>query len=202
MDIQTIIDFMNNISEYFSTFLETLGIWGALISSLLIIVESILPCLPLCVFITFIFLIFGNLIGFFISWICTVIGCYLSFFLFRTKIKTWLEKKIEHKKIKKKVDKIRTYIDRISVSGLAVLVSIPFTPAFAVNIAAGLSDISKKKFLIGIMIGKLFMVYFWGYIGTTLMECLANPIYLVRILIMLLAAFIISKIVNKYFDVE
>lgn len=94
------------------------------------------------------------------------------------------------------------YIDEISLSGLAILVAIPFTPAFAVNIAGGLSNISEKKFITGILIGKLFMVYFWGYIGTTLIECLTHPIYLIRIIIMLVLAFVISKIVNKHFNLD
>lgn len=202
MELSDIVNFFNNINEYSEAFLGTLGIWGALISSLLIVVESILPCLPLCVFVTLNFLIFGKILGFIISWVCTCLGCYLSFTLFRSKIKGFVERKLVNKKIKKSVDKVRNYIDSISVSGLAVLVAIPFTPAFVVNIAAGLSDISKKKFITGIIIGKSFMVYFWGYIGTTLMECLTHPIYLIKILIMLLLAFIISKIVNKYIDLE
>jgi len=94
------------------------------------------------------------------------------------------------------------FIDKISLSGLATLVAIPFTPAFAVNIAAGLSNLSKKKFLTGILIGKTFMVYFWGYIGTTLLESLTHPIYLAKILIMVSLAYIISKIVNKHFDLD
>lgn len=200
--LANIPDILVNINEYTSAFLETMGIWGALISSLLITVESILPFLPLFVFITLNFLTFGKVLGFIISWICTCIGCYISFILFRTKIKTFMERKLTNKKIRKQIDKTRKYIDKISLSGLTILIAIPFTPAFVVNIASGLSDISKKKFLTSIIIGKFFMVYFWGYIGTTLIESLTHPIYLVKILLMILIAFVISKIVNKYFDVE
>ena len=122
--------------------------------------------------------------------------------LFRTKIKGFVERKILNKKTGKEVAKIMNFIDRISLSGLAILVAIPFTPAFAVNIAAGLSNISKKKFLTGLVIGKTFMVYFWGYIGTTLLESLTHPIYLAKILIMILLAYVISIIVNKHFNLD
>ena len=195
-------DLLSNLDTYSETFLNNLGIWGAIFSSLLIITESILPFLPLCVFVTLVFYTFGNFFGFLISWICTVIGCILSFLLFRNKIKSWFENKLSKKKIGKKVKKIMKYIDKLSLSSLAILVAIPFTPAFAINIAAGLSNISKKKFLTGILIGKAFMVYFWGYIGTTLIECLTHPIYLVKILIMLVFAYIISKVINKYFELD
>lgn len=200
--IGSISDFINNLSTYSETILTSFGIWGAIISCLLIVTESILPFLPLCVFITLIFYTFGHLIGFIISWLCTCLGCFLSFKIFRSKIKGWFERKIVDKKSGKEIKKIMTYIDNISLSGLAILVAIPFTPAFAVNIAAGLSDISQKKFITGILIGKLFMVYFWGYIGTTLIECLTRPTYLIRILIMLVLAFAISKIVNKHFNLD
>ena len=95
-----------------------------------------------------------------------------------------------------------TYVENISLSGLAVLVAIPFTPAFAVNIAAGLSNMPKKKFIMGILIGKIFMVYFWGYIGTTLLESITHPIYLLRICLLLLLAYIISKVANKWFKLD
>lgn len=94
------------------------------------------------------------------------------------------------------------YVDNISLSGLAVLVAIPFTPASVVNAAAGLSNMPRKKFLSAIMIGKLTMVYFWGYIGTTLIECLTHPVYLVKIILLLLGALILSKFVNKFFKLD
>ncbi len=55
----------------------------------------------------------------------------------------------------------------------------------------------RKKFITAMMIGKLTMVYFWGYIGTTLIECLTHPVYLVKVLLLLVGALVISKVVNK-----
>ncbi len=196
--LQEIAAHLDTLTE---TFLSNLGIWGALISCFLITIESILPILPVCVFITLVFYTFGNILGFIISWVFTCLGCLLSFTLFRSKIKGWFERKFM-KKDSGKINKFMQYIDHISVSGLAVLVAIPFTPASVVNVAAGLSNISRKKFLTSIMIGKLVMVYFWGYIGTTLIECFTHPIYLVKIVLLLLGTFILSKLVNKYFHVE
>lgn len=198
-NIQEILD---NLDIFTGTVLSSLGIWGALLSCLLIVVESILPVLPLCVFVTLLFYTFGNIVGFLISWICTCIGCYISFTLFRSKIKDWFEKRLVNGKVKKQIERIMSYVENISLSGLAVLVAIPFTPAFAVNIAAGLSNMPKKKFIMGILIGKIFMVYFWGYIGTTLLESITHPIYLLRICLLLLLAYIISKVANKWFKLD
>ena len=46
------------------------------------------------------------------------------------------------------------------------------------------------------------MVYFFGYVGTTLMDCITHPIYMVRVIILLVAAFIISKISLKITNIE
>jgi uncharacterized membrane protein YdjX (TVP38/TMEM64 family) len=193
---------LESIDLFTEAVLTNLGIWGALISCLLITVESILPILPLCVFVTLLFYTFGNIIGFFISWLCTCLGCYFSFLLFRSKVKDWFEKKLVNGKIKRQIERIRAYIDNISISSLAVLVAIPFTPAFAINIAAGLSNMKPKKFITAILIGKIFMVYFWGYIGTTLIESLTHPIYFLRILVLVVLAYIVSKIANKWFKLD
>jgi uncharacterized membrane protein YdjX (TVP38/TMEM64 family) len=192
---------ISDLSFYLQNFLLSIGIWGGLLGILLIIVESILPCLPLCVFITLVFLTFGNLIGFFICWGATVIGCLLSFTICK-KLKDWMHRHIKKSKYHKKVDEMMTYIGDMSVASLAMLVAVPFTPAFVVNIAAGLSDMSYKKYTLAIIIGKSFMVYFWGYVGVNLIECFTHPIYLVKIIIMVLLAYVLGKIVNKYVKVD
>ena len=61
---------------------------------------------------------------------------------------------------------------------------------------------SYKKFLGALLIGKAFLVYFWGFIGVSLIESIKNPEYLIRVLILLAIAYIISKIVSKKFKIE
>ena len=61
---------------------------------------------------------------------------------------------------------------------------------------------SIKKFLPAIVLGKTFMVFFWGYIGTSLLESIKNPLILIKVLAMLLTAYIVSKIVNKKFKLD
>lgn len=200
--IGSLVELLNQVDVYSETLLNNLGIWGSVLSCFLITIESILPILPLCVFVTFNFFTFGKALGFIISWIFTILGCMLSFMIFRTRVKSWFEIRILNGKHGSDIKKFMSLIDKISLPSLAVLVAIPFTPAFAVNIAGGLSNISKKKFATGIIIGKTFMVYFWGYIGTTLIESITHPIYLVRILIMLSLAYVISRVVNKHFNLD
>lgn len=195
------MNILANIDTLLTNILDALGVFGPILGCLLIIVESILPVLPLSVFVTLNFYAFGNILGFIISYACTIIGCMISYTLVRKGFKKSFDKYMnskEHKKLKKYIETFK----KIKLENLVILIAIPFTPAFLVNIAAALSDISKKKFWVSLLIGKLFMVYFWGYVGVTLIDSLKNPIYIIRILVLVLVAYIIGKIVNKKVGVE
>ena len=79
---------------------------------------------------------------------------------------------------------------------------MPFTPAFLVNIAAGISKISIKKFLPAIMIGKISLVLFWGLVGTNILNAFKDPISLLKVIILIGITLIITKIVNKKFNIN
>ena len=188
------------IDTFINTTLQGLGVWGPIVGCFFILIESMVPVLPLFVFITLNFLAFGNILGFIISWIFTCIGCFISFLLFRCKVQTWLFKRIKKEGLisEKTID----IITNLKFEQLTTIIAIPFTPAFLVNIAAGLSKMSYKKFLGALLIGKIFLVYFWGFVGVSLIESIKNPIYLVRVGILLAIAYVISKIVSKKFKLE
>ena len=193
------LEFMNNIDNLINQFLLNIGIFGPILGCICILFESILPILPLFVFITINFLVFGNIIGFIISWLFTVLGCLLAFYIFRKKIKNWFDHKIENNEQFKKIMKM---IDKIKMEQLAVIIAVPFTPAFMINIAAGLSKIPVKKFVVALCIGKIFLVLFWGFVGTSLIQSLTHPIALIKVLILLFIAYIVSKIISKKFNFD
>ena len=192
-------ELIKNLDTIITSFLNNLGVYGPILGCFLIVIESMMPILPLFVFITMNFLVFGNILGFLISWLFTVLGCLLSFMLFRKKIKNWFDKKTEKKK---QITKIMNCINKIKLEQLTLIIAIPFTPAFLINIAAGLSKIEFKKFLIALIIGKIFLVFFWGFVGTSLLQSLTNPQALIKIVILVLSAYILSKIVNKKFKLD
>jgi len=190
---------LNNIYNYLIEIINSSVIYGPLFACLLIFLESILPVLPLFVFITIIFITYGYTYGFIISYILTCLGCLFSFFLCRTLLKSFVRKKL------RKIDKLDTLmlkIDKIKLSNLVLLLAIPFTPAFVINIAASLSEMNFKKFCIAIFISKIFLIFFWGFIGTSLLESLKNPKIVIVILIMLLIAYLLSRFVTKKLDIE
>lgn len=190
---------MENIYEWIINLINNLGEVGMIINCLLIVLESVIPPLPLALFITILFTNYGPVIGFLISWIFTVIGCTISFYLFQTVLKKYVDKKIRKYEF---ADNFLKIVDKIKFSNLVLLTAIPFTPAFAINIVSGISEMNIKKFLPAILIGKVFMIAFWGYIGTNLIESIKNPISLIKVIILLIFAYIVSKIVNKKFKLD
>lgn len=194
------------MSELFNSFyifvmntIDALGVYGPLLGCVFIILESIIPPLPLFVFITLNFVAYGKLVGFIISWICTCIGCLLSYFLVKKFLRNWVLKKIKNVDL---LTKWMSYIENLSLSKVTVILAIPFTPAFMVNIAAGICNMDFKKFSIAILISKIFLVYFWGVVGTGLLESLHNPRSIITVILMMVVAYLVSLIIKKVFKID
>lgn len=194
------------MSELFNSFyifvmntIDALGVYGPLLGCVFIILESIIPPLPLFVFITLNFVAYGKLVGFIISWICTCIGCLLSYFLVKKFLRNWVLKKIKNVDL---LTKWMSYIENLSLSKVTVILAIPFTPAFMVNIAAGICNMDFKKFSVAILISKIFLVYFWGVVGTGLLESLHNPRSIITVILMMVVAYLVSLIIKKVFKID
>lgn len=177
---------------------SSIPVIGVFFGILIIILESMIPILPLAVFIAINMLVFGNVIGFILSWFATILGCLLAFTICRKGLSDKF-----HLTIKKdgKIENLIKKISNIKFSHLVLIIALPFTPAFAVNIASGFSSISYKKFLFAILIAKISIVYFWGFIGTTFLESITNIKVLTELGIILLCTYIVSKIVMKKFNI-
>lgn len=194
------------MSELFNSFyifimntIDALGVYGPLLGSLFIILESIIPPLPLFVFITINFVAFGKVLGFIISWICTCIGCTLSYYFVKKLFRNWVVNKIKDVNL---LTKCMNYVENLSLTQVTMILSIPFTPAFMVNIAAGLCNMNFKKFLTAILISKIFLVYFWGIVGTGLLESFHNPTSLITVVVMIVIAYILSVVIKKVFKID
>ena len=179
--------------------INSLGVYGPLLACLFIIIESIIPPLPLFVFVTLIFVAYGPFWGFLLSWICTCIGCMLSYFLVKNVFRKMIVKRMKNDGA---LAKSMNYIEHLSLSKIMIILAIPFTPAFAMNIAAGLANMDKKKFFIAIVVSKIFLVYFWGIVGTSLLESLHNPKSLITVAVMVILAYVFSVVIKKVFKID
>lgn len=183
-----VLDFINNIGSY-----------GPIMACLFILIESIVPALPLCVFIVINFLSFGNFVGLMISWVFTVIGCVIAFAISRKFLRKVFTQKLRKYET---INKLMKVIDKWKFKDLVLIVAIPFTPAFVINIAASLSKMELKKFLLAMIIGKFFMVYFWGYVGVSFIECLSNPLALIKVVVIVLGAYFASSVISKKMNID
>lgn len=197
--------YIQELSTNLQTFLLSIGVLGAFLSCGIIVIESILPCMPICIFISIIFYTFGSFWGFVLCWLCTILGCVISYKICRSKLRGVVINKFIVKlseKNQRRINNVIDYITSLSTTSLAVLMALPFTPAFVVNIAAGLANVRKKKFYTALIIGKAFMVYFWGYVGKSLLESMTNPLILIKVVGMLVGAYVLSKISAKIFNFD
>ncbi len=190
---------MNTFSENLEAFLLGLGFMAPLFSSFFIVIEGVLAFLPLIVFVTINFMTMGPIIGGVVSWACTVFGSYLSFLLFRKGFSKLFQKKIQNKK---RATKFMKLIDHLKFKQLVLIIGIPFAPSFFINMGAGLSHISQKKYLYALLMGKVLVIAFCGYLGINLIECLTNPYALIKVVVMLVVAYIVASVVNKKFDLD
>lgn len=185
-----VVTYIQNFVQYNNIFLSIF------VGMFVISLESIIPALPLSVFIAINTIAFGSIVGFIISWIATIIGCSVSFFLCRKL------RKIAKEKIKKE-GKIIAFIDKIdciSFSNLFLILAMPFTPAFSINIAAGLSKMHYKKYFFALLFSKAFIVFFWGYVGSNIMTNITNIGLMIEMILLIVLLFIMSKIVTKKFN--
>ncbi len=192
---------MEIIEEFITGITTTMFAFGPISGVILILLESVIPVLPLSVFIALNIMAFGSIFGYVLSLLSTILGCLLSFSLFRNVFQKRWYHYIE-KKQSVRLEKMMKAISNISFSNLVLLIAIPFSPAFFINIAVGLSKNSFQKFFFALLIGKSVMVYFWGYIGKSLLESLTDITVLLRISVLLLLSFVLSRMVEKKLKVR
>ena len=190
-------DAINKIVDKTTIFLQS---GGYPVGFLIVFIESIFPIVPLAVPIALNLIAFGNVAGFIISYVATIFGCLASYMIFYYLSETKPIKKLLSNK-KFKIDSLTNTIKNISLSRLTVISSIPFTPAFLINIVAGLTKLPKRKFIISTIVSKIFLVYFWGFIGKSLLESFTDIKTITTIVIFLIIFYIISKILEKKFNV-
>ena len=192
------MDAIQNLVEVCTQLMSSGGLFFGF---LLVLLESFIPILPLSVFVAFNVNAFGFVLGVLISWIATCVGSFLCYLLFSCLEERFLSRIIKGKKllkIRKTIDKF----DKIKFSQLVLIFTLPFTPSFFINIVSGLSGISREKFLISLLIGKMFAIIFWGYIGKSLLASLTDIHSLLYISLTLIIAYFLSNIVEKKYNIE
>ena len=162
-------------------------------------IESIVPMIPLVALITINMMVMGKVVGFIISWFFTVLGCIMSYWIFRKGLGKRFDMFTENKE---KIKKYRTVLRNIPFSTLVLIIAMPLTPAFIVNIVCGLIKMDFKKYVIALMIGKISMVYCLGFFGSSFVANIKNPVMLVKIGIIMVIIYGGCYIINRFLKLD
>ena len=74
------MELLQSLGNSLQTMLLSIGALGVALSCGMIFIQSIIPCMPLGVFITGIFYSYGNSVGLLMCWISTCLGCITSYY--------------------------------------------------------------------------------------------------------------------------
>ena len=192
------MDIVKTIVDISTNYIADLGI---VFGFFIVLIECFIPVLPLCVFITLNINAFGFFTGLLVSWLATCIGSYLCYLFFY-----FLEKKYLNKYLNKstfsKINKAITRFNSITFSQLVLLIALPFTPSYLINIICGISHVNKDKYFFALLIGKVFSTSFWAYIGKSLIHSVTDIYSLIFIGVALVLAYVLSKFVSYNMGIE
>ena len=202
-----LVEIFSNFDVWLEEFLINAGVLAPVLSCVLIFLEGILAFLPLFVFVTVNILslstmlgeFWGSILGVILSWIFSTLGAFTTLTLIRKVFNHSFRNKIAKKP---KINKFMNKIDKLKYSHLVLITSIPFSPSFFINLGAGLSNVNSKKYFCALVIGKFVEMIFLGYVGVSLIECLTNPIALIKVVIIVVIGYVVSVFVNKKFDLD
>jgi uncharacterized membrane protein YdjX (TVP38/TMEM64 family) len=176
--------------EFLKTYIDSLGYWGPIIAILLMVLHSI-------VFIPSEIILFANVyaygfyLGMLYTWIGSMLGAYLSFYLARFFGRPLVEKFIA----KEKVDKFDQWFDEKGTFGLFILRLIPLFSFNLLNYGAGLVSISFWQFTWSTGIGIIppMVVMSWLYLHS------AKNSWGITILVIMAVLFVALKLYkDKY----
>ena len=194
-------DKVHIIGEMVQYSTEFISDGGPLFGFFIVFLECFIPALPLSLFVALNVNAFGFFFGVVISWLATCLGSFLCYLLFY-----YLEEKFISRFLgKKMLRKVQNSIDvfqNIRFFPLIFIITLPFTPSFLINILSGLSRMPREKYIMSILIGKVFAVVFWGYVGKSIIAGLTDIRSLIYIGISLLFTYILSKVVGKKMHIE
>lgn len=183
-----------NIIEGIVNFIMATDIYGVVFSCMVIIIESIVPIIPVWVFISSLFMLLGKQLGFLVSWICIILGCIFSYLIFKNGLGNKFENLTRDKEQIKKYTKL---LKNISTGKLLLIIACPFLPAFVINIVAGLVKMDFKKYFIALVFGKISLVLYSAFIGLSFVQSINNPISLVYMILIILAVYLGYIVLKK-----
>lgn len=183
------------INQYINSFVDLFAHMGILGALLMPFLEAVLPFLPLVAIAGINIRNFGVL-GFLYTYIGSVVGTILVF-LFVRKVFGGRLQNSEFIKKHEGLEKFLTWVDTKGFTSIMLILAVPFTPSSFVNYACALSKMSLRKFTVIVVVAKFVCIAFLSYIGNSIFDVINHPINALVALLMAVALYIISKILER-----
>ncbi|WLD94825.1 TVP38/TMEM64 family protein [Alkalihalobacillus sp. AL-G] len=167
---------------------------GPLPGILLPMLESILPILPLFLFVAGNAAAYGFFWGVLFSWIGTALGSIIVFHIVR---KFGQQRFIRFIAKHHKTQSLLTWVERKGFGFLFLLYCFPFTPSSLINVVSGLSKVSPFTFILAVSLGKLVMVFFISYIGHDFFSIIHEPVKMIIIGSVIVVLWLLGKILER-----
>ncbi|WP_373601141.1 TVP38/TMEM64 family protein [Paraclostridium bifermentans] len=165
----------------------------ALIGFIIIVVETFIPALPLVAIVGANAFVLGIWLGFFISWVGSVVGS-IGLFLISSKISN---AKIINRINNDKIYKFKDWVKKQGFSMIFITYLCPFIPDFLITITSGMSQMKLANFIPGMILGKFIMFLGISYIGNDFTNFIKDPIKVASLLIIIVIFWVLGNKVNK-----
>ncbi|WP_068618813.1 TVP38/TMEM64 family protein [Paenibacillus tuaregi] len=194
MDTSELLSYMTE--ENLTGWIERFRSLGPLPGILLPFLKSFVPPLPTLVIVGVNAAVYGMWQGFIYSWIGMVAGCLLTYLIVRRiGSHPWLERLAN----KPKVAKARKWIQYNGFSYVFLLSLFPVGPFVVINIAAALSGMKLRPFLLAVLVGKGIMTFAVSWIGADIANYMEHPVELLYIVLFVVLSLVVMKRIEAWF---
>ncbi|MBO1004021.1 TVP38/TMEM64 family protein [Pseudogracilibacillus auburnensis] len=142
--------------EAIESFFDKKWYIALLITFLLMFLQNMFTVIPLIIIVTINIFLYEFMLGFVWSWLTSIAGSVLAFFLYRYWLHSILTKKI-NVELKEKIDKNGLYY--VFFARL-----IPFIPSSFINMAAGASSIRFSYYLGATLLGNMIYMLLMSFL--------------------------------------
>lgn len=143
-------------------YIESFGSTAIILTFLFITVQAFFPYVPFIVLAGVSVLLFGLWGGFLLSWLATSTGAVLAFFTARYIARGWAERKVLNLPV---VQKFNTFVTKKGFLTIFFFRLSAVVPSSVINLAAAISSINRKNFILATFLGNLPITFAESWLG-------------------------------------
>ena len=181
---------LNSDIDTIILYLKSNLLYTLLFTLLFMIIQNSFTIIPLLLLITINFALFDFLYGFLWSWVTSVIAAIIVFFAIRNWFQEIILKKVKGNNIKAKVEKNGfwyVFVGRI----------FPLVPTSLINMAAAVSTIKFRHFLVATLLGNFVYFFILTLIPLGLLSVNIDKLVLTSVVFLGILVLVFYKLLKK-----